>query len=229
VVIEQPELVVAEGSILADAALLAAGPSAPGPTAELKLVSSGRAEGPPAKAATAMAPVRTPGGNGLSGGGLHPAGRNGVPQPVHGLRPPVDPWPDADHGWIPDPDATVPTPRDFGAPPVPPKAQAAETQPISPAAPTRGVSPSPKAAGKAAPPATSPKKPPKAAKAPKPPKPRKRPRRFVRFLQILLSILVMIVVPLAALLVAYGWGNGEPIQDDAVDLIKDIADLLGIH
>src|SRR3954468_21262398 len=38
VVIEQPELVVAEGSILADAALLASGPAAPGPTAELRLV-----------------------------------------------------------------------------------------------------------------------------------------------------------------------------------------------
>jgi hypothetical protein len=38
----------------------------------------------------------------------------------------------------------------------------------------------------------------------------------------------MVVVPLVALLLAYGWGNGEPIQDDAVDLVKDIADLLGI-
>ena len=41
VVIEQPELVVAEGSILADAALLATEPAAPGPTAELRLVSTG--------------------------------------------------------------------------------------------------------------------------------------------------------------------------------------------
>src|SRR5690349_3696065 len=44
VVIEQPELVVAEGSILADAALLTTQPAAPGPTAELRLVSQGRAE-----------------------------------------------------------------------------------------------------------------------------------------------------------------------------------------
>src|SRR3954471_16333745 len=44
VVIEQPELVVAEGSILADAALLASGPAAPGPTAELRLVFDRRAE-----------------------------------------------------------------------------------------------------------------------------------------------------------------------------------------
>ncbi|MEU8613709.1 Hsp70 family protein, partial [Actinoplanes sp. NPDC048791] len=39
VAIEQPELVVAEGSILADAALLAEEPAAPGPTAEMRLLS----------------------------------------------------------------------------------------------------------------------------------------------------------------------------------------------
>ncbi|BFU42760.1 Hsp70 family protein [Krasilnikovia sp. MM14-A1004] len=44
VVIEQPELVVAEGSILADAALLAAEPAAPGPTAEIRLMAARRAE-----------------------------------------------------------------------------------------------------------------------------------------------------------------------------------------
>ncbi|GAB1694055.1 Hsp70 family protein [Krasilnikovia sp. M28-CT-15] len=44
VVIEQPELVVAEGSILADAALLAAEPAAPGPTAEIRLLAARRAE-----------------------------------------------------------------------------------------------------------------------------------------------------------------------------------------
>jgi cell division ATPase FtsA len=44
VVIEQPELVVAEGSILADAAMLASGPAAPGLTAEFRLVASRRAE-----------------------------------------------------------------------------------------------------------------------------------------------------------------------------------------
>jgi hypothetical protein len=31
------------------------------------------------------------------------------------------------------------------------------------------------------------------------------------------------------MLLAYGWGNGRPIQQDATDLVKDIADLLGIH
>src|SRR3954447_19978767 len=51
VVIEQPELVVAEGSILADAALLTTQPAAPGPTAELRLVSQGRAESATVKVA----------------------------------------------------------------------------------------------------------------------------------------------------------------------------------
>ena len=223
VVIEQPELVVAEGSILADAALLAAGPSAPGPTAELRLVSSGRAEGPPNKTATAMAP----------------------PPPAHlpgttGLQPPVDPWPDADHGhWVPDPDATVPTPRNIALPGAPATGRppsgrdgAAVTQPVSPAATA------PKAAGKAAPPVKKPQKAQKTVKQARPPqpkpvkshpgRPRRRPGRFARFLQILLSVICMIVVPLAALLLAYGWGNGDPIQQDAVDLLRDIAQLFGI-
>src|SRR4029453_15357164 len=43
VVIEQPELVVAEGSILADAAMLATGAAAPGLTAALRLVFDRRA------------------------------------------------------------------------------------------------------------------------------------------------------------------------------------------
>jgi hypothetical protein len=224
VVIEQPELVVAEGSILADAALLAAAAAAPGPTAELKLVSSGRAEGPPRKTATANASAHVPG----------PSGRRPAHFPgITGLQPPVDPWPDADHGhWVPDPDATVPTPRNFGAPAVPVKAQAAGTRPMSPATPpTRPVSPSPQATGKAAvkPKPQKAQKPQKEQKTQKQKRPKRRTGRFARFLQILLSVLAMIIVPLAALLLAYGWGNGEAIQDDAVDLVKDIADLLGIR
>jgi molecular chaperone DnaK len=234
VVIEQPELVVAEGSILADAALLGAAPAAPGPTAELKLVSSGRADGPPPRA-TAPARASIPGAQQGPNGREPTAGRRpSAPLPgTTGLQPPVDPWPDADHGWVPDPDATVPTSRTFAVPRVPPKAEAAETQPISPAS----VSSSPQAAGKAAP--RAPKKAPKTRpseqktqKSPRPKqaaRPKRRSRRFVRFLQILFSVIMMIVVPLAALVLAYGWGNGEPIQDDAVDLIKDLGDLLGIH
>src|SRR6185295_12583302 len=98
VVIEQPELVVAEGSILADAALLAGEPAAPGPTAELRLPSAGR----PAAvddADTVPSAPRTP----------------------TGLRPAVDPWPDAaPPAWTPDPAATV-----IGSPPPPRPALAA--------------------------------------------------------------------------------------------------------
>src|SRR4051812_18073528 len=93
VAIEQPELVVPEGSTRADAALLAPGPAAPGPRAELRLVPTGRAETAVVRVAAAPAPM--PG--------------------TTGLQPPVDPWPDADPGqWVPDPEATMPT-----APPAP--------------------------------------------------------------------------------------------------------------
>lgn len=263
VVIEQPELVVAEGSILADAALLAAEASAPGPTAELKLVSSGRADSPASKRADSSAGkwadssagnradsrdssagnrAVSPAGNRADAPpdrrGEGPSDRTVLTAAAHlpgttGLQEPVDPWPTADHGWVSDPDATVPTPRTFASPPVPPKAQAAATRPISSeAAVTQPVSGSPQATGKAKP-VRKPQEA-KTVKQPRPPKPKparrpKRPRRFLRFLQILLSIIVMIVVPLIALLLAYGWGNGEKIQDDAVDLIRDIADLLGIR
>ncbi len=65
VVIEQPELVVAEGSILADAALLTTGPAAPGLTSELRLVSNGQVAeasrgSAPKKAARKSRPVETP-------------------------------------------------------------------------------------------------------------------------------------------------------------------------
>jgi hypothetical protein len=68
--------------------------------------------------------------------------------------------------------------------------------------------------------------------APQPPVPTvRRPRRrgrFLRSVQVLLSILVMVAVPLVALLVAYGYGNGDSLDADAVNLIDDIRDLLGI-
>jgi hypothetical protein len=46
--------------------------------------------------------------------------------------------------------------------------------------------------------------------------------------QVLLSTLMMIAVPLAALVVAYGYGNGDPLDVDAVNLYEDILQLLGI-
>ena len=226
VVIEQPELVVAEGSILADAALLTAQPAAPGPTAELRLVSQGRAE----SATVKVAPV--------------------APPPAHipgttGLQPAVDPWPDADHGhWQPDPHATVATakPRFEAAPPVPakpstsPRFEAASPVPAKPSAPprrdtrpmppvkatSRPVSPPPQVAVRTKPANTRP-----VPKAPKR-KPRRRRGRFLRFLQIMLSIVVMVTVPMAALVVAYGYGNGDSLVVDAHNLVRDVENLLGI-
>ncbi|HEX5200755.1 MAG TPA: Hsp70 family protein [Actinoplanes sp.] len=208
VAIEQPELVVAEGSILADAAMLTTGAAAPGPTAELKLVSHGRPEAETVRVARAT---------------LHLPGTTG-------LQPAVDPWPDADHGhWAPDPQATVATakPRFDGAPPVPKKPEMrprSDTRAMSPVkAVSRPVSPPPQATP---PPRTRP-----VARRPAPSKrkPRRRRGRFVRFLQIMLSILVMILVPLVALVVAYGYGNAEPLTVDAENLVRDLADLLGIR
>ncbi|WP_433297243.1 Hsp70 family protein [Actinoplanes sp. CA-030573] len=243
VVIEQPELVVAEGSILADAALLTTGPAAPGPTAELRLVSMGRDDIATVPVAD-LAPAHVPG--------------------TTGLQPPVDPWPDADHGaWVPDPQATVATPKPrFNLPPespsarlfsAPPAAGSAPklnpTRPMSPAMPAnrpvsagrldspgRPVSPSPQSASSRPVPVTPPPAPAarvakvKKAKPARPPKARKPKRRggFRRGMQILFSIVVMIAVPLAALVVAYGYGNAEPLTDDARHLWHDIAQLLGI-
>jgi len=216
VVIEQPELVVAEGSILADAALLTTQPAAPGPTAELRLVSQGWDDG---------ATVR---------------GARLVPPPAHipgttGLQPAVDPWPNADHGnWVPDPQATVATakPRFEAAPPVRPKSPAPprrDTRPMPPVkATSRPVSPSPQATPL---PRTHPRTlvapPAKVAKS----RPRRRRGRFLRFVQIMLSIVVMVTVPLAALLAAYGYGNGngDSLEVDAHNLVRDIVNLLGIR
>jgi actin-like ATPase involved in cell morphogenesis len=243
VVIEQPELVVAEGSVLADAALLATGPAAPGPTAELRLISAGRAETATVRVAAAPA----------------------TPSGLTGLQPPVDPWPDADHGsWVPDPQATVATnppvpasgppaaygratsaplkptvpftpssPRPARPQPVPPQERSRPAPPDSPLAPSRpqpGSQPPPRS--RPAPPRSQPS-PPRSQPVPKksPQAPRKQKRRrggFARFLRFVFSVFVMIAVPLLALLLAYGYGNGESLPEDAVNLIDDIRKLLGI-
>ncbi|WP_433369494.1 Hsp70 family protein [Actinoplanes sp. CA-142083] len=209
VAIEQPELVVAEGSILADAALLTTGAAAPGPTAELRLVSHGRPEAETVRVAKAT--LQVPG--------------------TTGLQPAVDPWPDADHGhWVPDPQATVATakPRFDGAPPVrnkPEKPPLSDTRAMSPVkAVSRPVSPPPQVT-------PLPRTRQVTQRPPAPPKrkPRRRRGGFLRFLQIMLSVVVMIVVPLIALVVAYGYGNADPLTTDAENLVKDIAHLLGIR
>ena len=38
----------------------------------------------------------------------------------------------------------------------------------------------------------------------------------------------MIAVPVAALVLAYGYGNGESIRDNATSLLHDLANLLGL-
>ncbi|MEU4242010.1 Hsp70 family protein [Actinoplanes sp. NPDC026619] len=239
VVIEQPELVVAEGSILADAALLTTGAAAPGPTAELRLVSTRRAENGAAESAEER--------GGPDENETVPVPRSIVAAHIPGttgLQPPVDPWPDADHGhWIPDPQATVATPKFERLPrvqPPPPDPTPSGSRPMSAAmAPARPVSPPPQAAPRAkvtrsqpvtpmAPPARVAKAKPSKAEPPKQRRKRRR-GRFVRFLQLLFSFAVMIAVPLAALVLAYGYGNGESIEQDAVNVVKDILRYAGIR
>jgi hypothetical protein len=208
VVIEQPELVVAEGSLLADAALLASGPAAPGPTEELRLVAARRLAPP--------VPVDE---------------QDTVPSRTGDLRPAVDPWPHAvPEPWTPDPGATVIKDAPSWEPPVSPAAPPLPvTRPMSPARPA------PRETARPARPATARPATRGGARAvarPVPAPPRKRrPRRrgrVVRFLQVLLSILMLIAVPLLAMVLAYGYGNGKSIEDDALHVVEDIARLLGL-
>ncbi len=290
VVIEQPELVVAEGSVLAEAALLTSEPAAPGPTAQMRLPSQRMPEKEPvpddppvatepvrvesipeAAGATEVAPLgdtfseptgetpvpavalpsRKPGAAIAEAAPEPPASvdnreteiRPELAVPLH-MRPPVDPWPDADPPhWRADPDATMPTsppphegrtsrpPRQDSGPhrtkPAPPRTThpvMAQSRPVSPPTPVSGravvAPPRPVHA------------PEKKRKAPKPVKQRPAQRRrnpFLRFLRVLISLLTMICVPLAALILAYGYGNGEPWQQDAVDVFNDIAKLLHLE
>jgi actin-like ATPase involved in cell morphogenesis len=176
--------------------------------------------------------------------------------PPH-LRPPVDPWPHADPAsWRSDPDATAATapPRKDGWPsspvpqrqPAPPprgtrptKPVVAHARPISPvgaaahpASPAMGSArPVPPARAVAAAP-RAPQRQPSVPQASSPARPgkQKKPKRrgrALRGLQILLSLLAMVTVPLVALVLAYGYANGEPLDQDAVNVLKDIARLIG--
>jgi hypothetical protein len=202
VVIEQPELVVAEGSILADAALLATGPAAPGPTEELRLESLRRLESETVR--TTKPGVRS----------VDDAETVRAHDPQTGsLRPAVDPWPDAaPEQWTPDPGATVI--KEYSPEP-----------PVSPAP----VTPAPLAhvdAWNTPPPRTAPAQR-RPAPAPKPRRPRRK-GRFLRFLQVVISIIVLIAVPVLAMVLAYGYGNGESIVQDARHVFEDIARFLGL-
>ena len=69
--------------------------------------------------------------------------------------------------------------------------------------------------------------PPTIRRLPAPPR-RRRGRGFLRFLKVLLSVLTMIVVPVVALVLAYGYGNGQSIVEDARDVATDIGRFLGL-
>jgi len=141
-----------------------------------------------------------------------------APRTPTGLQPAVDPWPDAaPPAWTPDPAATViKDPR--------------QTRPMSPA--PRPVSPPRPATAQTRvwenPPAPRPQVARSAARPPAPKRKPRRRRRFLRFVQVLLSVLVLISVPLVAMLLAYGYGNGHSIEEDARDVVADIARLLGL-
>jgi hypothetical protein len=56
--------------------------------------------------------------------------------------------------------------------------------------------------------------------------PKRRPGRFLRFVEILLSIVVLVTVPLAAMVLAYSYGTGEPYREAALELAREIRDLV---
>jgi actin-like ATPase involved in cell morphogenesis len=176
-------------------------------------------------------------------------GRAKPDTPPH-LRPPVDPWPNAASvTWRPDPDATVATsppeyesrtpvpPRQPGPSPRPQRTQPPRAQTQPPRAqqpvvvPSRPVSPAVGSARPVSPPRAT-------AAVPKPqasPEPARvhRPRRrgrLRRTIQVLLSLLVMVTVPVVALILAYGYGNDDTtFEQDAIAVFNDIAQLIGLR
>ncbi|GAA3906065.1 Hsp70 family protein [Actinoplanes auranticolor] len=305
VAIEQPELVVAEGSILADAALLAEEPAAPGPTAEMRLLSRQQQPAPSPAPAISAIPANSPTSPAFPGrpappttphaaaamppaaaSAPHPsastsAPRSGppasasprsrmddaetVPSARDSLLPPpaVDPWPDAQQHWVPDPDQTVASEPSWDVhalPRTPPPTNTAAsagaadktarratsaTRPMSqPGArfatgsvAARPVSPpgARSAAGAVSsrpvpPPDRGPgKRPARTAErdAP-PPAPRQRRRTggFVRFLQLLFSMLVLVTVPVAAMVAAYGVIANVSMEEAARFIVDDLRRLL---
>jgi actin-like ATPase involved in cell morphogenesis len=224
VVIEQPELVVAEGSILADAALLASGPAAPGPTAELRLVAARRQESATVRrSASSLRRSKSP---------VPVDDQDTAPSGPHDLRPPVDPWPHAvPEPWTPDPEQTVAAERSWEPPVSPARPAPRITSPTRPMSPAPKPEPAPARTARREPePAPRPAGRPAASRPPKR-SPQRRPRRrgrFLRFVQVLLSIAVLVAVPLVAMVLAYGYGNGQSILDDARDVLQDIARYVGL-
>jgi molecular chaperone DnaK len=255
VTVEQPELVVAEGGILAATPFRPGDPAAPAPptqrhqpppspaAAETAVVAqpavgeTAVVDRPSAETAVVSRPgaaetavvrhsedsdsERAPAGSlpspaptGASAGPFGAAGRNDIPSAADGadppMRPPVDPWPHAE-ARLPDPDETVAddgiwrpanSPPRSGPAPAPPAAAGRDSR--------RNGSPSRGTAARPAPPESG----------------KRRPGRFLRFLEVLLSIIVLITVPLAAMVLAYSYGTGEPFRDAALELARDLRDLI---
>ncbi|MEV6596855.1 Hsp70 family protein [Actinoplanes sp. NPDC051346] len=226
VVIEQPELVVAEGSILAGAALLASEPAAPGPTSEMRLVSRaglGTAPDPiPVPVAAADPPPKPPAPSGVSADDVETV-RTTRRDLAGALPPAVDPWPDAPEQWVRDPEATVAV-----SPAVKPVSPA-----VKPVSPARGVS---------SPPAP-PRKTDRPTKIERPAKkftpatksatleweqrPPRRTGRGLRAVQVFLSIVLLVTMPIVALVVAYSMSAGLTVEAGMDQLIEDLGRLVG--
>jgi molecular chaperone DnaK len=91
-------------------------------------------------------------------------------------------------------------------------------RPTSPARPVPAARRNPAAATR---PAVA--RPPAAAAGPRQ---RRRSRGFTRFLQVLLSALVLIAAPVVALVFAYSYGTGEPLRDAVTQLVDQLQELL---
>ncbi|RSM69880.1 heat-shock protein Hsp70 [Actinoplanes sp. ATCC 53533] len=276
VVIEQPELVVAEGSILADAALLASEPAAPGPTSEMWLLSR-QTQPPPARPSTPSAPASAPPlstAASPTSPAASPAAASAprmsaddmetVPSSRDQLLPPpaVDPWPHAQQHWVPDPEQTVASDPSWDlhalpkTPPPPTRsaAAAAATQPVrrpettsrpvSPSATrpmsqsgarsasgsviSRPVSPPARPAAGTRPGQTTQSQAPRKTAAPRQPAAPRRRRTggALRFFQVFLSVLVLVTVPLAAMVAAYGVSAGVSVEEAAGFILDDLRRLL---
>lgn len=243
VVIEQPELVVAEGSILADEALLASGPAAPGPTEELRLVlarvTEAAVSGPsphqdPATVRVSKSSPDSPTDPAGPSRPLAAAGRGGPSSTWPGVAAPgatlnlmdgslgslpaVDPWPHA----APDPWPAIPHAR-----PVPAVRRPA-VRPSSPGLAATRIWVAPGARPRPAP-RPAPQYRPRQDYRPRPTRVRRRPGGFVRFLRALIIIVLLIVVPAVAMVFAYGYGTGQSFQDAARQLVADLVDFYRTH
>jgi hypothetical protein len=45
----------------------------------------------------------------------------------------------------------------------------------------------------------------------------------------MLSVIVLVTVPVAAMILAYSYGTGEPFQDAAIQLARDLKHLYDAH